>query len=148
MHGEKSLATVFIYGASSSVGLYAAQLVKLAAKTSGREIRLVGAASSSKHALLYDAPYSYDVLVDYRDPSWQETVRNVAGGEGVQYAIDAISQGATVYHTDSLVAPDGKLAIFRAPAAGGFDATKLKTKPVFGAVWEALGVDVEYHGGE
>ncbi|KAF2014361.1 GroES-like protein [Aaosphaeria arxii CBS 175.79] len=139
--------TVFIYGASSSVGFYAAQLVKLAGKASGKEIRLIGAASASKHALLKEPPYSYDVLVDYRDPQWQETVRKAAGGDGVQYAIDAISQGDTVYNTDSVVQAGGKLAIFRAPAAGGFDMAKIKTRTVFGAVWEALGVDVQYHGG-
>lgn len=139
---------VFIYGASSSVGLYAAQLVRLAEKTSGRRIRLVGASSPSTHALLYDAPYLYDLLVDYHDPHWPEAVRTEAGGEGVQYAIDAISQGSTVERTDSVIRPGGTLAIFRAPAAGGFDIAKLKIKPIFGAVWEALGVEVGYHGGK
>ncbi|KAH8744840.1 chaperonin 10-like protein [Diaporthe sp. PMI_573] len=143
---EDEPVNVFIYGASSSVGLYAAQLVRLSENTSGRKIRLTGAASPSKHALLYDAPYSYDLLVDYRDPQWPEAIRKAAGGEGVQYAIDAISQGLTVEQTDSVVRPGGKFAIFRAPVAGNFDIAKLKTKPIFGAVWEALGVEVGYHG--
>jgi NADPH:quinone reductase-like Zn-dependent oxidoreductase len=145
---EDEPISVFIYGASSSVGLYAAQLVRLSGKTSGRKIRLIGAASPPKHALLYDAPYSYDLLVDYRDPQWPEAVRKAAGGEGAQYAIDAISQGSTVEQTDSVIKSGGKFAIFRAPAAGNFDIAKLKTKPIFGAVWEALGVEVQYHGGK
>ncbi|KAF5004135.1 hypothetical protein FDECE_9349 [Fusarium decemcellulare] len=144
---EDEPINVFIYGASSSVGLYAAQLIRLSEKTSGRKIRLIGAASPSKHSLLYNAPYSYDILVDYRDPQWPEAVRKAAGGEGVQYAIDDITMGSTVEKTDSVIRPGGKFAIFRAPAVGNFDMAKLKTKPIFGAVWEALGVDVGYHGG-
>jgi NADPH:quinone reductase-like Zn-dependent oxidoreductase len=143
---EEEQANVFIYGATSSVGLYAAQLVRLSEKISGKKIRLIGAARSSQHARLYDAPYSYDLLVDYRDSHWPEMIRKAAGNEGVQYAIDAISQGSTVEQTDNVIRPGGKFAIFRAPTAGGFDITKLKTKPIFGAVWEALGVEVGYHG--
>lgn len=138
---------MFIYGASSSVGFYAAQLVRQSEKVSGKKIRLIGAASPSKHALLYNSPCSYDLLLDYRNPQWPEAVRKAAGGEGVHYAIDAISQGLAVEQTASIIRPGGRFAIFRAPAAGGFDITKLKTKPVFGAVWEALGVEVIYHGG-
>ncbi|KAI3573109.1 chaperonin 10-like protein [Fusarium oxysporum f. sp. albedinis] len=144
---ENEPVNVFIYGASSSVGLYAAQLVRLSEKTSSKKINLIGAASPPQHALLYKAPYSYDTLVDYRDSAWPGMVRKAAGGVGVHYAIDAISKGSTVEQTDSVIQDGGKLAIFRAPAAGGFDITKLKRKPIFGAVWEALGVDVVYHGG-
>ncbi|OJJ08325.1 hypothetical protein ASPVEDRAFT_47489 [Aspergillus versicolor CBS 583.65] len=144
---EDEPINVFIYGASSSVGFYAAQLVRQSEKVSGKKIRLIGAASPSKHALLYNSPCSYDSLVDYRDSQWPEAVRKAGGGEGVHYAIDAISQGIAVEQTASIIRPGGKFAIFRAPAAGGFDITKLKTKPVFGAVWEALGVEVIYHGG-
>lgn len=139
---------VFIYGASSSVGFYAAQLIRKSEKISGKIIRLIGAASPSKHALLYNSPCSYDVLLDYRNPQWPDAVWKASGGEGVHYAIDAISQGSTVEQTGSIIRPGGKFAIFRAPAAGGFDITKLKIKPVFGAVWEALGVEVIYHGGK
>ncbi|KAM0243969.1 hypothetical protein ACHAP5_006732 [Fusarium lateritium] len=143
---DEDQVNVFIYGATSSVGLYAAQLVRLSEKTSGRKIRLIGAARPSQHARLCDAPYSYDLMVDYQDPHWPEIVRKAAGSEGVQYAIDAISQGSTVEQTDSVIGVGGKFAIFRAPTVGGFDITKLKTKPIFGAVWEALGVEVGYHG--
>ncbi|KAF5549108.1 hypothetical protein FMEXI_4450 [Fusarium mexicanum] len=144
---EGEAVNVFIYGATSSVGLYAAQLVRISEKTCNKKINLIGAASPSKHALLYKAPYLYDSLVDYRNPVWPEIVHKAAGGTGVNYAIDAISQGSSVEQTDSVIRDGGKLAVFRAPAAGGFDVAKLKVKPIFGAVWEALGVDVVYHGG-
>lgn len=138
--------SVFIYGASSSLGLYAAQFVKIAEKTCGKRIQLIGAARPSKHALLYEAPYSYDILVDHHDPQWPELVRKATGGQGVQYAIDAISQGSTVEQTDSVIKPGGQFAVFRYPAGGNYDIAKLTTKPMIGAVWEALGVEITYHG--
>ncbi|KAH7308485.1 chaperonin 10-like protein [Stachybotrys elegans] len=144
-------ATVFIYGASTSLGLYAAQLVRASARASGRHIRLVGAASASKHQLLRQEPYSYDALVDYRDPSWPEKVRAAAlGGNGVQYALDCISEGETVAKVHSTFADDvegdGHFGVFRAPAGGGYQPQGLRVKPVYGAAWEALGVEVGYNG--
>ncbi|KXH25657.1 hypothetical protein CNYM01_07202 [Colletotrichum nymphaeae SA-01] len=118
---------VFIYGATTSLGLFAAQLVRLAEKTSGTRIRLIGAASSAKHDMLRQAPYSYDELVNYRDADWQATSPSV---ERVH---------------DTLV-NEGKLAVFRAPALAGFDPSKLRIRPITGAVWEGLGVEIQYQG--
>ncbi|KAF7548270.1 hypothetical protein G7Z17_g7160 [Cylindrodendrum hubeiense] len=94
--GTEGPINVLIYGSSTSLGLYAAQLVHLSSLTSGRKIRLIGAASASKHDLLRKAPYLYDALVDYRDPNWPDKVREAAANRGVDYAIDCISEGATV----------------------------------------------------
>ncbi|KAI8153642.1 Enoyl reductase [Colletotrichum sp. SAR 10_71] len=104
--GDDSIVNVFIYGATSSLGLYAAQLVRASEKTSGRMIRLIGAASASKHAMLKQGPYGYDVLVDYHDADWVEQVRRAARG-GVQYAIDAISKSPSVEQVEQTLAEDG-----------------------------------------
>ncbi|KAH8589151.1 hypothetical protein B0O99DRAFT_637364 [Bisporella sp. PMI_857] len=137
----------FIYGATSSLGLFAAQLVRLAEQTSGIKIRLIGAASASKHAMLRETPYRYDLLVDYRDTDWPRKVREAAGARGgVQYALDAFSQGPSVELTESTFGPQGRYAVFRNPAVGNFDISKLKIKPTIGAVWEGLGVEIGYQG--
>ncbi|KAK1523897.1 uncharacterized protein CCOS01_08984 [Colletotrichum costaricense] len=138
---------VFIYGATTSLGLFAAQLVRLAEKTFGTQIRLIGAASSAKHGMLRQAPYLYDELVDYRDADWQESVRKVCGiSGGVHYGIDAVSQSPSVERVHDTLVNEGKLAVFRAPALAGFDPSKLSIKPVTGAVWEGLGVEIQYQG--
>ncbi|KAG7045152.1 GroES-like protein [Colletotrichum scovillei] len=138
---------VFIYGATTSLGLFAAQLVRLAEKTSGTRIRLIGAASSAKHDMLRQAPYSYDELVDYRDADWQVTVRKVCGiSGGVHYGIDAVSQSPSVERVHDTLVNEGKLAVFRAPALAGFDPSKLRIRPITGAVWEGLGVEIQYQG--
>ncbi|OTB05606.1 hypothetical protein M426DRAFT_10353 [Hypoxylon sp. CI-4A] len=136
---------VFIHGASSSLGLFAAQLVRLSEQCCNRKIRLFGTASATKHSMLSAAPYSYEFLVDYYNQDWQETISAEVPG-GVHYAIDTISIGQTVEQTDSIIRDGGRLATFRSPAAGNYDAHKLKHSPVFGAVWEALGVEIGYHG--
>ncbi|KAF4963994.1 hypothetical protein FSARC_8044 [Fusarium sarcochroum] len=137
---------IFIYGSSTSVGLYAAQLAHTAASTSGRSVRLIGAASSSKHDMLREKPYSYDVLVDYRDPDWVKKVKGATGGNGVDLALDCISENETVYNTHATLACSAKFAVIRGPIGGGYDPSKMIVKPAYGAVWEGLGVEVGYNG--
>ncbi|RBR19729.1 hypothetical protein FVER53590_13734 [Fusarium verticillioides] len=136
---------LFIYGSSTSVGLYAAQLARITARVSGVSIRLIGAASSSKHEMLCNEPYSYDVLVDYRDEDWVEKVRDATNGDGVDLALDCISEGQTVYKTHETLAPSAKFAVIRGPVGGQYDPALLVVKPAYGAVWEGLGVEVGYY---
>ncbi|KAF8210429.1 hypothetical protein K438DRAFT_1959697 [Mycena galopus ATCC 62051] len=134
----------FISGASTSVGMYVAQLVRRSAEISGRRVRLIGAASPRNWEVLRAEPYGYEVLVDYRDASWPVRVRQAAGG-GVHFAYDAISEGATVKEVSSTLRPGGKIAVVRSREAGAWDADGVTTEPIYGAVWEGLGEDVEYH---
>lgn len=137
---------VFIYGSSTSVGLYAAQLVHLSASASGTKIQLIGAASKSKHGFLRQEPYSYDVVVDYHAADWVEQVKAATGGNGVDFALDCISEGETVYGTHETLAARAKFAVFRGPVGGRYDPSKLRVKPIYGAVWEGLGVEIGYNG--
>ena len=137
---------IFIYGSSTSVGLYAAQLARFAASASGRSIRVIGAASSSKHAMLREKPYRYDVLVDYRDKDWVEKVKSATGGHGVDFALDCISERDTVYKTHETLAKAGNFAVIRGPAGGEYEPTQMSVRPMYGAVWEGLGVEVGYNG--
>lgn len=137
---------VLIYGSSTSLGLYAAQLVRQAAKASGRQVRLIGVAGPSKYDLLRAAPYSYDLLFDYKDADWATAVRGALQGQDVDYALDCISEGSTVYKTESTLGPRGRLAVFRGPKGGQYDPSALRVKPIYGAVWEGLGKEIGYNG--
>ncbi|KAF9774276.1 hypothetical protein IL306_007767 [Fusarium sp. DS 682] len=143
---DTKTTNIFIYGSSTSVGLYAAQLAHIAAKISGMSIRLIGAASPSKHELLRNEPYKYDVLVDYRDKDWVQKVKDATNGSGIDLALDCISEGQTVYKTHETLAPSAKFAVIRGPVGGQYDPALLTVKPAYGAVWEGLGVEVGYNG--
>ncbi|EWY84172.1 hypothetical protein FOYG_13940 [Fusarium oxysporum NRRL 32931] len=140
-----NITNIFIYGSSTSVGLYAAQLARIAARVSGMTIRLIGAASSSKHEMLRNEPYNYDVLVDYKDKDWVQKVKDATSGNGVDLALDCISEGQTVYNTHETLAPSAKFAVIRGPVGGQYDPAQLTVKPIYGAVWEGLGVEVGYN---
>ncbi|TFB00948.1 Deshydrogenase mlcG [Trichoderma ghanense] len=140
------VTNVLIYSASTSLGLYAAQMVHLAARSSGRKIRLIGTASSSKHEFLRQEPYKYDVLVDYRDPNWMEKVKEATDGEGIDRAVDCISEGETVYKVHDTLNENGKMAVFRGPKGGQYDPTNLRIKPIYGSAWEGLGHEIGYNG--
>ncbi|ORY14552.1 hypothetical protein BCR34DRAFT_585725 [Clohesyomyces aquaticus] len=136
----------FVYGASTSVGLYAAQMVRLSAQATGVNIRLIGAASKARWDMLKSEPYGYDHLVDYRDQNWPEQVRAVYEGAGMDYAYDCISEGRSVELVSSTLAPNGKAAIVRSRAGGAWKAEELSVEPIYGAVWEGLGEEVQYQG--
>ncbi|KAH7061709.1 chaperonin 10-like protein [Paraphoma chrysanthemicola] len=137
---------VFIYGASTSVGLYAAQMARLSVKAQGKEIKLFGTASKSRWDLLKAEPYAYDYLVSYQDEDWPEQILQHSNGVGMHYAYDGISEGDSVERVASSLAENGKMAIVRSREGGAWKADDLKLEPVYGAVWEGLGEEVQYQG--
>jgi NADPH:quinone reductase-like Zn-dependent oxidoreductase len=143
---EPGVTNIFIYGASTSVALYAAQMIRLSAKANGRTVRLFGAASKARWGLLKAEPYGYDFLVDYRDEDWPERLKELTGGAGVHYAFDCISEGDSVERTCSTIASDGKIAIVRSREGGAWAAKNITVEPIYGAVWEGLGEEVQYQG--
>ncbi|OAL44066.1 GroES-like protein [Pyrenochaeta sp. DS3sAY3a] len=144
--GESGVTNFFIYGASASVGLYAAQFIRISAETSGMKVRLFGAASKSRWDMLKAQPYGYDHLVDYRDQEWPEQIQALTDNAGVDYAYDCISEGGTVQRVASLLSKDGKMAIVRSRAGGAWKADNLPVEPIYGAVWEGLGEEIQYQG--
>jgi NADPH:quinone reductase-like Zn-dependent oxidoreductase len=138
---------VFIYGASTSVGMYAAQLVRRSAEVSGRKVVLLGAAGKRRIEMLKAEPYAYDELVDYQDKDWCDQIRQLSGGDGVSYALDCISEGATVSMTSQTVRKSGgRMAILRSRQGGAWKSDALPVEPIYGAVWEGLGVEIQYQG--
>ena len=140
--------SIFIYGASTSVGLYAAQFVHQSAESSGKSINLFGAASQKHFEMLKAKPYSYDGLVDYRDADWPVKARGLTHNEtGMDFAFDCISEGWTVSKTASTLTPGGRIAIVRSREGGAWiDEGHLPVTPSYGAVWEGLGEMVQYQG--
>jgi NADPH:quinone reductase-like Zn-dependent oxidoreductase len=136
----------FIYGASTSVAMYAAQLVHRSAEFSGKHIKLIGTASKKHFDMLKSAPYSYDYLVDYRDQDWPGQVWTITRGKGVHYAYDCISEGETVQQTSKTLQENGRMAIVRSRQGGAWEAANLPVEPIYGAVWEGLGVEIQYQG--
>jgi NADPH:quinone reductase-like Zn-dependent oxidoreductase len=135
-----------IYGASTAVGLNAAQFVRLSAKASGRTIRLIGVASKARWNMLESAPYGYDFLVDYREQDWPAQVRTFSAGEGIHIAYDCISEGDSVALAASTLTASGRVAIVRSREGGAWKADNLPVEPIYGAVWEGLGEEVQYQG--
>lgn len=144
--GLAAIINVLIYGSSTSLGLYAAQLVHLSSRVSGQRIRLIGIASPSRHDLLHHTPYNYDVLVDYRDPQMVDKIWEATNGRGIDYAMDCISERETVQKIDRSLGPRGRMVVFRTAQGGQYDVSKLRVKPFYCIVWVGLGVEVEYEG--
>jgi NADPH:quinone reductase-like Zn-dependent oxidoreductase len=145
---KQSPLRIFIHGASTSLGQYAAQLVRIAARVNGKEALLFGTASPARHGMLKAAPYSYNEIFDYREPAWVEDFLKSQGNEGVQYAIDCISEGDSVKKVAKTVAAEGSMAVFRSREGKAWRSGvgELPFEPVYGAVWEGLGVEVQYQG--
>jgi NADPH:quinone reductase-like Zn-dependent oxidoreductase len=143
---ELETINVFVYSASTSVGLYAAQMARLGAKSSGKRIKLFGAASKARWEFLRAEPYCYDHLVDYRDSDWPQQIKALSGGIGIHYAYDGLSEGDSVVRVASTLANNGKMAIVRSREGGAWKADNLEIEPIYGAVWEGLGEEVQYQG--
>lgn len=156
---DDGTTTVLIYGATTSLGLYAAQLVNLGFSASNKQgntkkLRLIGLASPSKFSMLKSAPYNYAHLYDYHSPDWPSQVRNLVGPGGVDLALDCICEGATVSQVLSTLdkGEHSRLAIFRSKQSGAWkyddeDTDTNVDKAVYGAVWEGLGHDILYGNG-
>ncbi|OAK93592.1 GroES-like protein [Phaeosphaeriaceae sp. SRC1lsM3a] len=143
--GDETI-NVLIYSASTSVGLYAAQMARISARAMGKNVRLFGTASRSRWEFLRAEPYSYDHLVDYRDGDWEKQIMEASGGVGMHYVYDGLSEGDSVKRVASTLAKDGKIAIVRSREGGAWTADDLPIEPVYGAVWEGLGEEVQYQG--
>jgi NADPH:quinone reductase-like Zn-dependent oxidoreductase len=143
---ELETINVLVYSASTSVGLYAAQMARLGAKASGKKIKLFGTASKARWDFLKAEPYAYDYLVDYRDKDWAQQIKQHSGDVGIHYAYDGLSEGESVTLVASTLARNGKMAIVRSREGGAWKADNLPIEPVYGAVWEGLGEEVQYQG--
>lgn len=89
---------IFIYGASSSVGLYALQLAKIAG------LFVITTASKKNHDLVKSQ--GADVVIDYRDADWVEQVKKAAGDK-LRHVFDTISTLETTKSVVGTLLPGG-----------------------------------------
>lgn len=133
---------ILVYGASTSIGLYAVQLAKMCRIASGNSIRVFATASPRNHDLLRSL--GVDGVVDYRSPDWPRDIVKLSGG--ITHAYDCISEGdSTGKISETFVPQGGQIAVIRKAA---FDNTLIRqgVEALYGAVWSGLGVEIGYHG--
>jgi synaptic vesicle membrane protein VAT-1 len=94
---------VLIHAAAGGVGQAAVQI----ARWRGAEI--FGTASASKHERLREAGVEH--CIDYRSQDFEEVVRELTRGKGVQLVIDAVG-GRSFRKSYRLLAPMGRLFMF------------------------------------
>jgi len=121
-------------------------MARASAKAAGKKIKLFGAASKARWEFLRAEPYFYDHLVEYRDPTWSSQITGLSDGVGMHYAYDGLSEGGSVTHVASTLAKCGQMAIVRSREGGAWKGDNLPIEPVYGAVWEGLGEEVQYQG--
>jgi NADPH:quinone reductase-like Zn-dependent oxidoreductase len=100
-HGER----VLIHAAAGGVGISATQLAK------GIGAEIFGTASASKHDAIREQ--GVDHPIDYRTADFEEEVRRITGGEGVDVIMDAL--GPTSFRKDyRLLRQGGRLIMYGA----------------------------------
>jgi NADPH:quinone reductase-like Zn-dependent oxidoreductase len=93
--------TVLVHAAAGGVGMAAIQLCRIAGA------QVVGTASASKHATLKQMGVAH--CIDYRTEDFEEGVKRVTGGRGVDIALDATGAFRKSYRC---LAPLGRLVCF------------------------------------
>src|SRR5262245_25343984 len=103
MGGLDSGERVLIHAAAGGVGIAAVQLAKL------RRAEIFGTASASKHGAI--RAEGVDHAIDYRTMDFEEEVRRLTEGEGVDVIMDAL--GPTSFRKDyRLLRPGGRLIMY------------------------------------
>ena len=92
---------VLVHAAAGGVGMAAIQLCRIA----GAEV--IGTASVGKHTTLRDAGVAH--AIDYRTLDFEQEVKRITGGRGVDIVLDATGAFGKSYRT---LAPLGRLVCF------------------------------------
>jgi synaptic vesicle membrane protein VAT-1 len=103
--------TVLVHMAAGSVGLAAAQLCR---QVSG--VRLIGCASTSKHALL--TAQGFDAVIDPSREDFEARARHLTGGRGVDLILDPVG-GRYWKKNFRALAPLGRLMLYGFSGATG-----------------------------
>jgi NADPH:quinone reductase-like Zn-dependent oxidoreductase len=105
MGGLKERERVLIHAAAGGVGISATQIAK------GIGAEIFGTASASKHDAIREQ--GVDHPIDYRTMDFEDEVRRITGGEGVDVIMDAL--GPTSFRKDyRLLRQGGRLIMYGA----------------------------------
>jgi NADPH:quinone reductase-like Zn-dependent oxidoreductase len=91
-----------VWGAASSVGMYAVQYAKLAGAT------VIATASKDNHELIKSLGATH--TFDYKDPDIIDQIKKVSGG-GVKYGLDTVSEPKTVAQSSKAFTSDGQIGL-------------------------------------
>ena len=117
MGGLRKGETALVHSAGGGVGIAAIQLAKHAGA------RIIGTASSGKHEILKEL--GVDHCIDYRTEDFEQRVKEITDGAGVELVLDAIG-GASFKKSYRCLAPTGRLGMFgMSSAATGKDRSLL-----------------------
>ncbi|GAA4668309.1 zinc-binding dehydrogenase [Streptomyces chumphonensis] len=116
--------SVLVHAAAGGIGHLAVQLAKRAG--AGLVIATAGAPGKREFARSIGA----DVVVDYRQESWAETVRETAGDRGVDVILDSVG-GEVLRQGVQLLGPFGRL-VFYGSAGGGLDVPRISPMELIG----------------
>jgi NADPH:quinone reductase-like Zn-dependent oxidoreductase len=133
---------ILIYSASTTIGLFAIELVRITRTPSGKPYRIFVTANPKHHAKLLAS--GVEAAFDYRSKTWIEEVRKASGGISVAY--DCISeQESTAQISQTFVESGGTIAVVR-KASWNKDGIKEGVTPIYSAVWSGLGHELVYNG--
>ena len=123
MGGPREGERVLIHAAAGGVGISATQI----ARSRGAEI--FGTASASKHDAI--RAQGVDHAIDYRTQDFEQEVRRITGGEGIDLIMDAT--GPTNFRKDyRLLREGGRLIMYGASELS--DASRVGASPPWRAV--------------
>ena len=109
---------VLVHAAAGGVGMAAIQLCRIA----GAEV--IGTASVAKHATLREAGVAH--AIDYRTQDFEQEVKRITGGRGVDIVLDATGAFGKSYRS---LAPLGRLVCFGiSGAATGLAPSRLAAR--------------------
>ncbi|KAJ6581936.1 chaperonin 10-like protein [Mycena capillaripes] len=96
---------ILVYGASSTAGQYALQLLRIAGYTN-----VIATASEKHHEYLRSLGANH--VIDYASPTLAADIATAAGGDGkIAIAIDSISAEGTLAKIAEVMSPTGTVAI-------------------------------------
>lgn len=129
---------IFIYGGSTSVGLYMIQLAKLSG------YKVVTVASPRNHDLLKS--YGADAVFDYRDSDMIQKVK-AATGDTIQVVIDTVSEKETQFTAIKALAEGapGRLLVIL-PLVEGISDIRSDVQVMFMIVYSAYGFQYGPYG--
>ena len=133
---------VLIYSASTAIGIFAVELLRLARTPSGQRYRIFATANLKHHPTLLAS--GVEAAFDYRSNAWIEDVRKASGG--ISAAFDCISLGnSTAQISKTFVDSGGTIAVIR---KGSWDEAGIKqgVDAIYSAVWFGLGHELMYKG--
>jgi NADPH:quinone reductase-like Zn-dependent oxidoreductase len=133
---------VLIYSASTTIGMFAVELLRLARTPSGKSYRIFATANPKHHAKLFAS--GVEAVFDYRSNTWIDDVRKASGG--ISAAFDCISLGdSTAQISKTFDDSGGTIAVIR-NGSWNKDGIKDGVLAVYSAVWLGLGHELLYNG--